>query len=221
MKRVKFGSRDIVVQGRQIRNLFIENESADLAVVFSGFAYSYDMPVLYYLTRVLVEKKYSVLAVDLGYSTNGEFLDSGDEEQENFFGKDLAGIKDHILDTGFDRYLLAGKSLGTTCCLRFLEDGRIGSRTDQVIWITPGTYADDIYGQIPGNGKDNVVVYGTDDPFTKRSHIESIVDKARIIEVEEGDHGLESSSLARSIHLHARVFEELEKMIEEANVRRR
>ena len=53
-------------RGRAIRNVFVDAGVARLAVVVAGFEYTRDMPLPYYLRRLLEEKGLYVLAATIG-----------------------------------------------------------------------------------------------------------------------------------------------------------
>lgn len=219
MQNIKYEQKIIIVQNRKIKNLFVSCGSSDLALVFSGFGYTYNMPILYYLIKLLSKKKYDILAVDFEYSINNNFLDLSDYEKEEYFVMDLNGIKDHIFAMAYNKFLLAGKSLGATCCFLLLKDNKMQKNTDQIIWITPGTYADEIYTHIAKSAKDNIVIYGTLDPYTKKKHLKLIQDQAKIIAIEKGDHSLEVDSIDDSIHVQAQLIKELNTMIMASTIR--
>lgn len=197
-----------------IPNRYFQAGNSQLAVVFAGFGYTYDMPILYYLCKALLEKAYDVLAIDFKYSENKEFLTLEEPEQDKWFYEDVIHIGTFLTNLDYSQFLLAGKSLGSTACLKLLEQPTIDQSTNQIVWITPGTFSDQINTYIQQSNKNNFVIYGTKDPFTTEAHIQSIQDKAKIIKVQDGDHSLETPSIVDSISAIQTLIKTLTEVID-------
>ena len=186
-------------------------EDGRLAILVAGFGYTIDMPVFYYLTRHFLSLKTGVLQVDFGYSRDAGFLKLTEEEMDRRFEADIASIVSYVGSLDEQELLLAGKSMGSTVCLRLSQNQAVAERTAGAAWLTPGTYADEIYETLPDNGISNLVVFGTDDRYTKAEQIDSLrtASNVEILAIEGGDHALEKGSVSESVEILVTVVDRL------------
>ena len=186
-------------------------EDGRLAILVAGFGYTVDMPVFYYLTRHFLSRKTGVLQVDFGYSRDAEFLALSEEEKDRRFDADIAAVVSHAASVPEEELLLAGKSLGSTVCLRLTQSRAVAGRTSRAAWLTPGTYANEIYRSLPDNGIANMVVYGTADRYTTPEQIDRLrpASNVEILAIKDGDHAMETGSVSESISVLGTVVNRL------------
>ena len=122
-----------------VPNRFIKQagESKHLALFFPGFAYSNDLPALYYPARLLSDLGSDVLLVDKLYSETLNFRDLSESEQARMIVTDgLAACEAGLAQGEYEEITLVGKSLGTLTIARLLKlDPRLTEAT--CIWLTP------------------------------------------------------------------------------------
>jgi len=91
-----------------------DGESQQLSVIFPGWGYTVEMPVLYYLTRIMLERGSDVLLVKYEYSKNVLFSTLTEEERDRWLHADItAAVAAGIGQRAYSRITLIGKSLGT------------------------------------------------------------------------------------------------------------
>jgi hypothetical protein len=125
-------------QKQPVANRFLQQKtnSQKLALVFPGLSYSCDMPLLYYLTEVLLDRDFDVLQLWTVYSSP-DFKELSQIDQGQYLLADGSALLNAGQEAGAYKYiLLAGKSIGTLAMASLLSQER-SSLIDSTIWITP------------------------------------------------------------------------------------
>lgn len=113
-----------------------EQDAARLGIVFPGLGYNSDMPLLYYPTKLLVERGADVLQLRPDYNTQ-EFLSlSGEERARQAFADATAALRAGLAERPYQHVTLVGKSIGTMALAHLLatETQLAGAVT---VWLTP------------------------------------------------------------------------------------
>jgi hypothetical protein len=164
-----------------------------LAMIFPGYGYSCDRPLLYYPLQILLDQGLDVLQVNYAFANKPGFWQSGEETRAIWFGTDAAVAMRSVFEKGDYRHItLIGKSLGT------LAVGHIAATmpdlTDvRAIMLTPLLKNPRLVQQIIGFKGDILLVVGTGDSLHAPDTLQ-VIRTARVvevIEVEGGDHSLE------------------------------
>ena len=180
----------------------------DLAVILPGYAYPCDAPLLFFLRLLLVESGWEVMAVDYRYNERARFLALPDAGKDEFIREEQRFLAARILGSGTsrNRFLFAGKSLGTTALTiwRDTPELRVVEKRSGFIWLTPAQALPDIVGIIAGGGTPSLLIAGGSDPHFKRELLEPILGQqgegCRFLIVPEAGHILESEEgIAKSI----------------------
>jgi predicted nucleotide-binding protein (sugar kinase/HSP70/actin superfamily) len=77
----------------------ISKNSDTLTVLISGFGYSLDMPIFYYIQNLLENRNTDLLKIDFAYNKDECFLKLNDKEQDYQFKKELTSIQNYIEKT--------------------------------------------------------------------------------------------------------------------------
>ncbi len=199
---------------RHIKNRIFKHEDKTdlLTIIVAGFGYTMDAPYIYYSKYIPYQLNSDVLLIDLDYSQINEFIELPDDKQDEWFEKDLIGIKKGINNlSNYSRLWQIGKSLGTSVIFNLLKEEEIIKKTEKVVWLTPGTQAKEIYSIISDTPIYSFVVYGSKDPYTKSDQIERLrsADNITIFTVQEGDHTLETDDIVESLEYLKTYVKEL------------
>ena len=198
---------------RRIKNrIFKHGSKTDLlTIIVAGFGYTMDAPYIYYSKYIPYQLNSDVLLIDLDYGQLNEFIELQDDQKDEWFEKDLIAIKAGIAKlSNYSRLWQIGKSLGTTVIFKLLKKEEIMNKTEKIVWLTPGTQAKEIYSSISDIPISSFIVYGSKDPYTKNSQIESLkkAKNIKILTVKGGNHSLETDDILESIeHLKTYVKE--------------
>jgi len=189
---------------RDIKNRFFKHEDNvdQLTIIVAGFGYTMNAPYIYYSKYIPYQLNSDVLLIDLDYGQLNEFIELPDNKKDEWFEKDVKGIKECFIKlSNYSRLWQIGKSLGTSVIFKLLKEEEIMKKTEKVVWLTPGPLAKEIYAKIAEFPISSFVVYGSNDPYTKDSEIEKIRNKdtIRILTLKEGDHSLETDDIEQSI----------------------
>ena len=138
MTEIEFQSLAITGYRQQtVPNQFLRqiNHTDALAVIYPGFHYSCDKPLLYYITDLLTEHGMDVLQLRTDYAT-ADFRNLSDMDRLAWLSGDaLAGLNTGLAQREYTRLILVGKSIGTLS-LAYLTTQDIPKYTE-LIWLTP------------------------------------------------------------------------------------
>ncbi len=199
---------------RNIKNRFFSHREKTnlLTIIVAGFGYTMDAPYIYYSKYIPYQLDSDVLVIDLDYGQLDKFTEISDEKKDLWFKNDFEGIKDSIDKlTDYSKFWLIGKSLGTTVLYNLLKEKKLRIKTEKIIWLTPGTKAEEIYSAIVDLPISSFVVYGDKDPYTQNSQIDKLKasENIKILSLKEGDHSLETDDILQSIEYLKTYVKEL------------
>ncbi len=114
-----------------------EHETHHLAVLFPGFGYTGDMPLLYYPRQLLLASGADVFVVGYNYSQRQDFLAASAEERDLWLRADTIGAyKKAAAQRNYERVTLVGKSIGTRAIGHLLATEE-PLPCLRCVWLTP------------------------------------------------------------------------------------
>jgi pimeloyl-ACP methyl ester carboxylesterase len=136
-----------------------------LALVFPGFGYHADLPVLYYPALQLYASGADVLRLEYRYNDQPGFLRQSDAALDRTLGEDAAAV----LETGlknqaYTRFTLLGKSLGTLAMAALL-DRKPDLSNAACIWLTPVLDNPNLIRQLQRGNNPGLLAIGTADHY--------------------------------------------------------
>lgn len=97
---------------KQIEYTHIQTGSKNVCFMFSGTGYTYEKPLLYYATMVMLENNIDVVQVH--YSYEQELFEQTFEDIKNFIMNDIDPVINNVIDNfHYDETIFLAKSLGT------------------------------------------------------------------------------------------------------------
>lgn len=205
--------------GAPVRNRFQSKSVSNraLAVLFPGYAYPIDAPLLHYSSRLLLEAGFDVLAVDYRYNEETRYQQAADRERREWFRADIDAVyRAMIARPDYERVLLLGKSIGTLAMLQLLQGG-LPWKELGFVWLTPAAGKGELARTLQGSGEPSIVVIGTHDQFYAQTEVERLAGLANVeVKIIEGvDHGLDyANDVVRSAKLLAEVLEWIKSFVE-------
>ncbi|MHA1955414.1 MAG: alpha/beta family hydrolase [Candidatus Thorarchaeota archaeon] len=172
-----------------------DKDSRELAIVFPGYGYNSNMPLLYYSILTLLDKGVNVLSVDYNYSKNEKYKTLPREERENWLYSDVdAALNAVKIEKDFDIVALVGKSLGTLA-IGHLLDRNPALRNCKVVWLTPLLKHSKLPDQIVTNSPPSLVVIGTADQHYDAEVLSSIQSSIQcdVVVIKDANHSMEIS----------------------------
>jgi hypothetical protein len=202
-------------QGEPVPHTFLRQaeETRHLGIVFPGWGYTADRPVLYYPGLLLLDRGADLLRVEYQYARRPEYLAAEAGERERWLIEDVtAALEAGLGAREYDEITLVGKSIGTLAMGRLLaSDGRLkGARA---IWLTPLLREERLLAQIRQWGGLSIFVAGTADPHYDPAGLEAAVaaTQGRQVRIEGGDHSLEiAGSVVQTVEAMEKVMRALE-----------
>jgi hypothetical protein len=181
-------------QGKLVPNTFFRHkgETLSLAVVYPGYTYRCEMPIIYYLTGVLVAHGFDVLWVQYAYDKEPDFDIDTSEGRRRFAGDAFSSYQAANKTRSYRRVMLMGKSIGTLAIADVL---RLGASTNstETVWLTPLLSNIEVRRSLETLSTHSIVIVGTSDSLFDESFIAEIGAKPNLemVIVAEADHGLE------------------------------
>lgn len=168
-------------QGRSVPNVFWrqKTESDRLAIIWPGYGYGVDMPVLYYATRITWLYGYDTLCVDANYSEDPLYLAMSDKERSDLANAEAeaacaAATKAH----SHKQLLLIGKSLGTFTMLHVLESQSQAAEA-KCVWLTPLLTNDYFCDHVLRLSPSSLFIIGDKDPYFSGERLDQLARSTR------------------------------------------
>jgi hypothetical protein len=194
-----------------------EEETDHIAVLFPGFGYSGQMPLLYYPRQLLLTTGADVFVVGYNYSKDQHFLSASYEERDLWLREDtIACYKAAMAQRNYERVTLVGKSIGTRAI------GHLFSSDEQLpslacVWLTPILRNDLLCAQIKQRPHQALFVAGTADPQYDPGKLAEVqqATAGQTLVIEGADHSLEiMGDIVGSIRVLERMVGEIKEFLE-------
>lgn len=177
-------------RGRAIRNALWSWGSNRLALVFPGWSYGAQAPLLWYARQLFVELGFDVLAVDYRYDELEGFAELDGEEQDRIFREEVRAAA----EAAADRYrwlTLVGKSIGTQAVAFLAGGGHPATVGVDAIFLTPTLNHPPLREAIAGLKARSLFVIGTEDPSYRPELLEVAAAAGEVVAIDGADHSLE------------------------------
>jgi dienelactone hydrolase len=205
------GYQSVAVPNRFYR----QSDTACLAVLFPGYRYSCEMPILYYPGQLMLTRGADVLQVDYFYDAPPDFDRRGDDPTlRQLYADAEAALEAGLRQRRYEQVLLIGKSLGTAAMAHLLSRYSTLPRSAWV-WLTPALDPIDVK-RILTIRPQSLVVVGTADPWYDANRIGELeqVASARCVVIEKANHGLLiDGDIRLSVQALERVVGEMESFL--------
>lgn len=185
--RGKMGTVDCIMHRQK-------NGTGKLALVFPGFAYTCQMPLLYYSAVALRSRGYDVVMAETDYAGRKDFQGLSSRERLELIRDDARAVySDAVSLMNYDRLMLIGKSIGTIAIASLLQDALEGRRL-ATVWLTPLLHNAEVIKAIRSSAvRGMLLAIGTKDAEYSKKAIGSIeAGSGRVLlEIADADHSLE------------------------------
>ncbi|MFJ6210375.1 hypothetical protein [Lysinibacillus sp. NPDC092081] len=165
---------------------YFDIESDKVCFMFSGTGYTYEKPLLYYSTELMLELGYDV--VQVCYAFNSQQFEQGPEAISAMVYTAVNPIVGYILNTkSYTEAVYIGKSLGTLPITDFYMQ-QASPVPSRYMLLTPLLSLDHVMKNLLG--KQAFLAIGTADPHYSKESLEQLSSHELAI-VENADHSLE------------------------------
>jgi hypothetical protein len=199
---------------REIPNTFFQLDARanELTVVFPGYNYTTNMPLLYYPARLMLNRRSDVLMVETHYGKQPEFAGMDAEEQELWVFTDAEAAWEQVWHQGlYDRITLISKSMGGLAAAYLAAtDARMSDVT--CIWLTPLLTNETFRTYVLQAGPRSLFITGNADRYYDAHYLRVLEDETRgdRLVFQHANHSLEiKNDIQGSIRLLERTIQKI------------
>ena len=175
-----------------VPNTFIRQKetTAHAAIILPGLGYTAQMPLLFYISEMLLARGDDVLQVNYNYIEAFRGLDSATRERRLFADSETA-YRALSAQRAYRRITIVGKSLGTQAMTHLLATQTLPARAE-ALWLTPVLTNTAVRRHIATFSGPSLVVIGTADAFYDPGLLAEIGEtpSRRFAIIEGADHGM-------------------------------
>ncbi|HOG45210.1 MAG TPA: hypothetical protein PLB78_01075 [Anaerolineae bacterium] len=182
-------------RGEPLPHTFLRQaeETRHLGVIFPGWGYTADRPVLYYPGLLLLDRGADLLRVEYNYVRRPDYLAATEADREEWLIADVsAALEAGLAQRAYSEVTLVGKSIGTLAMGHLLA-GQPRLEGARALWLTPLLRNERLLEQIGRWGGRSLFVAGTADPHYDPARLEAAVaaTHGRQLRIDGADHSLE------------------------------
>jgi predicted alpha/beta-hydrolase family hydrolase len=212
-----YSMETLPVQGyRKLRvnNTFFkqDTDTDQLTVILPGYAYTAEMPLLYYPTMHSLSLGSDVLWMQYAYNELPAYQNASDSEKIDWLYADVEAVYRAALEKrSYERLTLIGKSIGTRAMIHLLSACPVPVEVD-CIWMSPPFKNDQFRVDIQrlhNIDLRSLLVIGTDDRQYNPDYVAAAqaAIHGQSIEVEGANHDLEiTDHVMQSLHALMRIM---------------
>lgn len=187
MDGYKIESLDVQGYEGPVANNYWTINSDTLLIMLPGLGYTNDMPIMFYLHEIAINRGYDVLQVNYDYRSVPRET-SGEAWSARMIADVQPTIDAALAKGSYRNVVLAGKSIGTRVMATLLARGF--DKATAYIWLTPLFVAEPVKQAAMTHGP-SVAVFGDADYAVTNVDLAPIAKAGvRIVVQPEGDHGM-------------------------------
>jgi hypothetical protein len=214
---LKVNKKAMLINEKEIKYTYIENGSEAICFMFSGADYTYDKPLFYYSTMLMLENRLDV--VHIQYSYKQDVLQLPLEQLTETIVKDVNAVIAEVLrNKEYKETILLGKSLGTIPMINEFMKNDVYANSKMILF-TPLLKYDPIFETLLSGNHSTFLVIGKSDPHYISNKIEALSNKKNIKmkEIDNANHSLdiEPFNTLTSIIVLNEVMNSLNKFLNE------
>jgi hypothetical protein len=188
---MKVNKSSVFANKQEVPYTHIENGSPTVCFMFSGAGYTYDKPLLYYSTMLMLENKYDV--VQIHYSYGQDKLKYSLTDVAQIILNDINPVITEVLrNQQYQEILFLGKSLGTIPIIEgFMKNDLY--LNSKMILLTPLLEYDSIFETLLKCTHLALIVIGEKDKHFKTGKIKALESKnnLQIEKIPDANHSLD------------------------------
>jgi hypothetical protein len=167
----------------------IKTGGSSICFMFSGLGYTYEKPLLYYITMLML--KHGTDVVHIHYTYPKELITKSTSEISDFMMQDIDLVLNDVLShDDYTNIIFAGKSIGTIPLIqRIMRDEAYKDAV--MLLLTPLLTRSELFESIRKSEHKGLVVIGSRDHYYSESVYELKTNTMNIAVIENADHSLD------------------------------
>lgn len=186
--------------------------SEKVCFMFSGSGYTFEKPVLYYATLLLLEKKYDIIQIH--YSINELLRLPFEEVADPIFQMVNPVVEEVISNHQYTEYVFLGKSIGTIpIILNYMSQEHFNEST--WILLTPALKLDSMAHSLLNSKQNAYIAIGDADPHFNLHTIEKLKQKQFQLDIiPKANHSLNiDGNVPESIKVIERILNKIDGLL--------
>ena len=175
---MKVNKKTALINGKEMKYTFFENNNDTVCFMFPGMGYTHDMPLFYYPTFLMLENMVDV--VHIHYSYKQEIFELPLEQITEMLVQDVILFVNEVLrNKQYKETIFLGKSLGTIPIVNGFMKSELYKNSKMVLF-TPLLGYNPLFETLLSNTYSTLLVIGTNDPHYIPDKIETLSSKENI-----------------------------------------
>lgn len=188
---MKVSQKTASLEDKEIQYTHIDNGGSVVCFMFSGSGYTYDKPLFYYSTMIMLQNQYDV--VHIHYSYGQDLFELPLDDITQIIINEVTLIINEVLNNHeYVKTLFLGKSLGTIPIINgFMKSNMY--QNSKMILLTPLLKFDPIFHVLMRSNHTSLIVIGEKDAHYIPSKIDTIEKKTNMLieKVPHANHSLD------------------------------
>ena len=174
---------------KDVEYTFINNNSQNICIMLSGGSYTYNKPLLYYATMLMIENQFDIVHVN--YSYGPEYFENTPDQIQSIITEDVSDVLQEVFGKkNYDDIIFIGKSLGTIpMAFNFVLNENYNDA--KFIYLTPLLKLNGFIENLRKSNQSSLIVIGTNDHHYLQEPLSTLNTNISLLEIPNADHSLE------------------------------
>lgn len=181
--------KSVSSQTHRITYTHIKTGRPRICFMFSGLGYTYEKPLLYYVTMLMI--KHGIDVVHIHYTYSKELMTKSTDEIAGVMMQDIDLVLQDVLShDDYKNIIFAGKSIGTIPLIqRMMKDDAYKDAV--MLLLTPLLTRSELFESLLESTHKGLIAIGTRDHYYTEAVHQLKTNKMNIAVIENADHSLD------------------------------
>ncbi|MFA1509091.1 alpha/beta family hydrolase [Priestia aryabhattai] len=204
--------KSVSSQTNRIPYTHIKTGGPRICFMFSGLGYTYEKPLLYYITMLMLKHKIDVIQIHYTYSK--ELMTKSTDEIADVMMKDIDLVLQDVLShNDYKNIIFAGKSLGTIPLIQRVMKDEV-YKDAVMLLLTPLLTRSELFESLLESTHKGLIAIGTRDHYYTEEVYQLKTKTMNIDVIENADHSLDVLyTPAESLKALETVLDGIEKIL--------
>ncbi|KRD91449.1 hypothetical protein ASE51_12960 [Bacillus sp. Root147] len=181
--------KSVSSQTHRVTYTHIKTGGPRICFMFSGLGYTYEKPLLYYVTMLMI--KHGIDVVQIHYTYSKELMTKSTDEIADVMMKDVDLVLQDVLShNDYKNIIFAGKSLGTIPLIQRVMKDEV-YKDAVMLLLTPFLTRSELFESLLESTHKGLLVIGTRDHYYTEEVYQLKTNTMNIRVIENADHSLD------------------------------